>query len=218
MKFYSLTHARTVRDREAETLIEELKRAGHLNPEQRIERICRAEGDWSDELLHVIPAELWAAWDGTGGPPVFGLPTLHAAIAEIAAREAAALGGGVVSAWLKQPTHAGFWAWRMDGDSEAHMDQLAHAVQVYPDSIDGRLRSLCCGANRLVESVGGEWLPLAPATPPCVWREDWEGNWDTECATKFYLPSELDTTQFPFCAKCGGKIEAVNYVEQKEEA
>jgi len=52
----------------------------------------------------------------------------------------------------------------------------------------------------------------------CIWEQDNDGNWFTDCEEGFWLeegtPKE---NNFKFCAYCGRMIKQVPYEEEKEE-
>ena len=60
--------------------------------------------------------------------------------------------------------------------------------------------------------------PTAPATP-CMWREDEDGTWDTNCGEVFVFitdggPSE---NKMRFCCYCGGPVISMYFQQENND-
>lgn len=54
----------------------------------------------------------------------------------------------------------------------------------------------------------------APVQPPrrCVWTENEEGQWDTQCGGMFeFTEGGPEDNEQAFCGYCGGKLKAEHY-------
>lgn len=69
-------------------------------------------------------------------------------------------------------------------------------------------------AHKTIPFKGNTIHQYAPVQPPrrCVWTENEEGQWDTQCGGMFEFTDggPADNEQ-KFCGYCGGKLKAKHY-------
>jgi hypothetical protein len=52
----------------------------------------------------------------------------------------------------------------------------------------------------------------------CLWQEDSDGNWDSECGGCYCFEYDLtEDSTYTFCPKCGRRIEIVQYCGDDDE-
>jgi len=55
-------------------------------------------------------------------------------------------------------------------------------------------------------------------TDSCLWRQDADGNWDTQCGNAYvFIEGGPKDNQFVFCPYCGGELGEEPYDEQDLE-
>jgi hypothetical protein len=90
---------------------------------------------------------------------------------------------------------------------------INYSIEETRESINGKHIHIVAG-NRIIEAIEEIRLIVKELkeSEDCVWQENEDGYWDTECKQSFML--EYDTpvkNGFKFCCYCGSKLIEKHY-------